>query len=211
MILTDRDKEVFSFLEQFTTATTTQISKVVFGGNDYVCRRRLSALIKDSKVIKTDTGRLQLKRFRSSILAQYFYYIHKRPDSVEHYKMIADFYIALLGIPGTIESFEVQKKIGDCVPDGTIAFSQTTGDIDRITGKAKVKITRLFLECHRSNNPLNQEKYQKLYDSGVWRQYGWGVFPRIVYMTGKKVTLKNTRLLTYVVDETLSNIREIFK
>jgi DNA-binding Lrp family transcriptional regulator len=164
---------------------------------EFVARRRLKQLF--------DAG--YIKRVRADILAQYVYYYEKKPQRFPHWLKIADFYLALKGLGVKIEMFEVEKKVGDCIPDAVYHITRMIGDTPyHLVG---------FLEVHRSNNPFNTQKYDKLFDNeAAWKdELGFKKFPNVVIIEEKPAIVKLAKKpIRYIkINGKLSNIREILK
>lgn len=193
IVMTERDEAVQDFITKFHAVKTTQIAAECFEGNDYVCRRRMKILTDFRKV----------KRCRDNVIQEYVFYSHKLTQKFTHYMKIADFYLELKSQPGEIVEFEVEKKIANVIPDAVVLFRRFVGD-------SRYMIP-MFVEVHRCQNPFDQEKYERLYESGAWRELGYKTFPRIVIATNKHITIQPSKLNFIVHDEKTGDFHQILK
>lgn len=186
MMLQERDKQVIEFIRKFHAVTTSQIRRVFFK-NDFLCQRRLRTL----------TLNKFMKRCRDNINSDYVYYADKKTAKMQHYITLAGLYVNMLDIPGKMISFEVEKKIDNIIPDGFLQYA--------FNGNKH----SFFIEVHISNNEFNQGKYEAFYRSRKWLEHGLKVFPKIVVITDKKVTLQPSTLRYIMISSDYKNLKGI--
>jgi hypothetical protein len=217
ILLSERDGRIFDMLDTLKASTTMQIARGCFVSDndkckvkgealDFVARRRLKQLF--------DAG--YVKRVRSDILAQYVYYTEKKPIRFPHWLKIADFYLALKSTGVKIIDFQVEKKIGECIPDAMYRIERMVTQDEGRNVRPGIYQLAGFVEVHRSNNPFNYGKYEKLYnDAAAWQEEfkEFKDFPRVVIIEGKPAVVKTSKIpIQYVkLRDNLSNIREILK
>lgn len=183
MIVTYRDKKALDFLEKFKAARTNTIQEL-FYPSLRVAQHRLK-LLYENKL---------LRRERDYFTSQYIYYI-KKPKQLRHDLLLTDFYCEMNKIVD-IELFEKEVTIDDIRPDGLIAY------------RHKKKGFIACIEVQIANEPLDVEKYEKLYRSGRYKKY-FPVFPLIYVISNKNIP--KTELKVIKVYEDISNLREILK
>lgn len=164
-MLTDRDRKIVRFVEDFGIASTSQLFTLFFDGlHINNCHLRLRLL----------TQRGQLKRERAGIDKDYIYYIDKKPAQVEHHLLRADFYIKARDKLKLLE-FIPEYEFKDARADAYFEFER--GDID----------IGCFLEIQLSAG-FNQSKYEKYFASGEWHDF-WTGFPPVIVATDRRIRL----------------------
>lgn len=181
MIVTDRDRKVIDFLNTFKVATTDTIQEL-FYPSLRVAQKRLK-LMYENKL---------LKRTRDNFTSQYCYYI-KKPKQMRHCLLLTDFYREMNRLTD-IELFEKEITIDNIRPDGLIAY------------KYKKKGFIACIEVQISNEPLDVEKYEKLFKSGKYKKY-FPVFPLVYAITDRKILYTELKIIR--VNEDMSNLKEI--
>jgi hypothetical protein len=175
-MLTKRDHEIIRFIEDFNLANTSNIKDMFFPKAQLQsCQKRLAKLYKQGHI----------KRDRGNINADYMYYLGKRPQQIEHSAMRLDFFMK------AYRTFDIYEF-------------QTEYIIDNIKSDAyfeleyKGKDYGLFLEVQLSNG-FDQDKYEKLYFSGKWREH-WDTFPCIIVLTNRNIKIKQSSLKFIIMD-----------
>src|SRR5699024_4780390 len=97
---------------------------------------------------------------------QYHYYI-KKPRQLRHNLLLTDFYRELNKI-ATINFFDKEFSIEHIRADGLVVYRYK--NVNYIA----------FVEVQISNQPLDVKKYEKLYQSGLYKNKFNGVFPMII-------------------------------
>ncbi|NLY46814.1 MAG: hypothetical protein GX053_12635 [Tissierella sp.] len=182
MRITERDRKVLDFIENFKIATTDTIQELFYPSLK-VAQRRLK-LLHDNKYIKRD---------REHFTSQFYYYIRK-PKQLKHSLLLTDFYREL-NKTSSIELFKNEFIIEDLRSDGFVAYE--------LKGKKDIA----FVEVEISNKGFDIEKYERLYKSMKWRKL-FPKFPTIIAITDKP--LPSTRLKVIQVNEDMSNLKEVF-
>ena len=180
MMLTRRDLDIISFLEDYKIASTSTLTTFFFPSKRS-CQMRLKTLA-DYKYIK---------RARMTMNHDYIYYI-KKPYKVTHDLLITEFYRELK-LSSNIISFVVEKQIGKIRPDAIFAFENRTQKLG-------------LLEVEISNKGFDYEKFETFYRSGIYKEY----FPMMptVYVIGNKTKLPNNPLVNYkTINISLSDFR----
>lgn len=147
------------------------------------CEQRLKGL--------TDQG--YLKRSRIGINCDYLYYIGKRPSHVEHNQLRVDLYI-LMNSKYIMYEYIPEFKFGRLRSDVYIEWQY-----GRMAFAA-------FIEIQLSSG-FNQDKYEDLYNSNVWREK-WSGFPLIITISNHRINFKKTRL-EYIPLETDLNLNAL--
>ena len=181
MIVTDRDKLVLEFIEQFKIATTDTI-QLLFYPSLRITQRRLKLLV-DNKLLKRD---------RDTFTSQFYYYI-KKPRQLKHSLLLTDFYRELHKI-SKIELFKNEFIIEDIRSDGFVAYEY----------KSKKEIA--FIEVELSNKGLDLEKYERLYKSSKYKKY-FPIFPNIIIISNKSIP--KTKLKIIKIDESIQGLELI--
>jgi len=146
MMLTRRDLDIISFLEDYRIATTSTIAKIFFP-TDNACRKRLKTLADNNRV----------KRARMTMNYDYMYYV-KKPSKLPHDLLVTEFY-RLLILNSKVIHYKIDKELGDIRPDAIFAFEK---DNRQCLGLLEVEI---------SNKGFNYDKYDKFYKSGAYKEF----------------------------------------
>ncbi|APF26982.1 replication-relaxation family protein [Clostridium sporogenes] len=157
MYLTNRDKEIFKFIEQYGSITINQCSKIFFSKckqNYYQARKRLK-LLSDNKY---------LKRYRKDMRSEAVYYLDKKLSA--HDLKVLDIYAELLHLGAEIKYFEREYIIPtknkeyradglvECTKDGYFYPILIEVDYTHFTSNKKL------LDIYNSN--YFQDKYKDL-------------------------------------------------
>lgn len=178
MIVTNRDKKVLAFLDEFRIATTDTIQEL-FYPSLRVAQTRLK-LLYDNKLIKRD---------RDHFTSQYYYYI-KKPKQLRHDLLLTNFYREINKL-ADIELFKKEFTVDNIRADGLIAYKRNKRYI-------------AFAEVQIANTPLDILKYEKLYKSNQYKKY-FPTFPFIYAITDKKIPSSSLKIIQ--INEDMSNIK----
>lgn len=189
MILQKREKQLLNFIDTFGAASTSQLQRLFFTG------------MKEDSARKKAQCRLQLlhknkyiKRDRSDINSEYIYF-QKKTQFIDHQTLLVDVYLALKSFKGNLIEFIPEVVMGEIRPDAKAKFDDG-------------EYTHVFLiEIHR-NHIFNQEKYETFYLTKTWKLF-FQVFPKILIVSDKKITLKPSKLPYIQVPYSLEGIKRI--
>lgn len=172
-MLVHRDRRIVRFIEDFGIASTRQLASLFFPSR-LRAQQRLRQLVEFGK----------LKRCRDYITADYLYYIGKKPREVEHMSGRVDTYIYL----------QANYQLYSFVPE--YAFESFRADAYFEVWRNGI-IYPYFLEVQISNY-FRQDKYDKVFQSGVWLDR-WEDFPPVLVVSDNKIRFKpsNIRYLQY--------------
>lgn len=179
MVVTERDKKVIGFIEEFKVATTDTIHELFYPSLK-VAQRRLRLLTENNL----------LKRDRDHFTAQYYYYINKSRQ-LRHSLLLTDFYREL-NKRVKIKLFRKEFPIEDIRPDGLVIY------------EVEDKNYIACVEVELSNTP-DIGKYERLYKGEAYKKYFNGVFPLIYYVTNKDIP--TTTLKVIKISEDMSNFK----
>lgn len=196
-VIQPRDKEAIEFIQRMNVATTSQIERACYGGNNQVARRRLNAIMGELEKM----GDRSINRYQPDISSQYIYYTgRKQPGRADHSIIVTEVYVRLLALPGRIEVWELEPDWGPLRPDAFCVFEVRPGlfvwfsvEVERLTG-----------------NPFNQKKYEEYRASKKWMDK-FAAFPRVLIVTDKKVRIHTTDIRFTIVPTSLTGIEEIIK
>lgn len=169
-MLTERDKRVTRFLEEFGAASTRQIHALLFDGIDLRnCQMRMKLL--------TDRG--HIKRERAGIDKDYIYFIKSIPTQAEHHSIRVDFYIAAkkaLDLVDFIPEYRCESLRAD-------AYYEFEYEDLRFGAFLEVQLSAGF----------DQGKYEKFFAGGAWHGY-WDAFPPVVIVTDRAIRLRASEI-----------------
>lgn len=186
MKLTNRDLEIFKFLEEVQVAESSSIAKMFFGGNIRPCQRRLKILY-DNKYIK--------RIDREFINQEYIYYLKRKPQFQLEHKLYISRFVSELKMLGDIEIIKIKMplKIFNVICDGFVAF------------KHKDKFYQYFIEIELTKN-FNANKYIELHYSNEWKSK-LKAFPPIVVISNKNFKSSELNIVNVKLD--FSNIKNV--
>lgn len=173
-MITDRDRQIISYLEKYKYATIEQLEKIFFKEqrNSYNLVRRRMAEIRNAGYVKsirdTETNRVV-----------YIYNDGKVKEPDRHRLIVLDV-LANLHKEYSVQMFEVEKswKNGDIRSDAFTIFA-----LEKVKNRY-----HYFIEVHLSNNDCNLEKYDTLFKTGeVQRYLGRDIYPRILLITDRNI------------------------
>jgi len=163
-----RVQRILDLIDLFGVAGITHIHKLEYSKSKYGlqdARRKMLDLCKEGA----------LKRKRSDYNGKYYYWLasQKPFGQPQHRLVLLDFYVMLC------------RKYGR----GNIEIHVEYTGIPGIRPDAYIKIRNvkmLFVEIHLSNNDINLEKY---IPAAKKEPFGEGIFPYIVVISDRKVTV----------------------
>lgn len=163
IVLTQRDKEIIKFLEEYKCATTSTIAQIFFNNSKRPTTRRLK-LLKDYNLISSS---------QEFVCLEQVHYLNKKPKQLKH-TIIETNFIAKL-YQNNIEILKLKKefKIGFVRCDLLL--------VCKINNKNFI----YFVEVCNTK-PFDINKYIKLKDSNLWKEY-FPVFPSIIVISDKKI------------------------
>lgn len=161
--ITERDKEIIKFLEDFKVADTNSISKIFFNEKIRVTQNRLKKL-KDNKFINSD------KTYYSY---QNIFYVRKKPSQIRHSLLLTQFIAELHSRNLDIEKYKVPFKICNIIADCLIVI------------KVKDYYKILFVEIENTKT-FDLGKYLKLKEHEEFKSK-FPIMPDIVVVTDKKI------------------------
>lgn len=186
-----REKQVLDFIDTFKAASTSQLQKLFYSeikdnAAKVYTQIRLKAMF--------DNG--YIKRSRSDINSEYVYYYKKTPF-LHHQVTLVNVYIKLQEMKD-IEILEFQPEfiIDDIRPDAKVMVDD--GEYMHL----------FFVEIHRREQAFDQQKYEDFYSSKAWKKH-FEAFPKVLIVSDKKVTLKESKIPYVVVPNTLEGIEKI--
>jgi hypothetical protein len=130
-----------------------------------------------------------LKRERGNINLQYTYYMRKNNQFL-HTLCVTEFYCRLIEEGFEIDEFTPEYIIGNVRADAYVKAGY--GEYTH----------HFFIEVHRNNNPFDWQKYL-----GIVNKFK--VFPKIIVITDKKITIPNNNLKFIQIKENCKDIQQI--
>lgn len=185
-MLTDRDTQVLSFLEEFHVATTSTLQSL-FYPSTRVSQRRLKVL--------TEYG--YLKRERSHIDTEYIYYL-KKPKQIRHCLLRTEF----LKVLHSLDNVKIIKYM--CEFDKFEGLRPDAFIVIKVNGSYML----IFLEVEISSKGLDMEKYRKLYLTEKYKEY-FDTFPVVVVISNRKIRCKEEFRIVQIRED-MSNIGDLF-
>lgn len=185
-MLTKRDREILRFVDKFGMVTTAQIKEYCFPNVTLArCQQRMHELV--------DQG--HLNRERCNVNCDYVYYSFKQPmQHLEHTNTRVNFFLKMWkAFP--LYDFIPEYQFGKLRADAFTTF-QYYGLI--YAAFVEIQLTGYF----------NQEKYEKLYSSGTWRDK-WQGFPLVILLTNGPVTVQPSKLKYIVLDSAHPDMRQL--
>lgn len=183
-MLTTKDIEIVSFIQEFGAADAKQIYRLFFSQPDQgeLCaRQRLKQLV--------TTGNLQREKDKKT--SKYIYFTKKNVSKKN--LLVTEFYLKLYLGPGRIKDFENNFAIGNIRPSAYVTYLYQD------------QVYLLFLEIPQAQNSLNIRKYEKLFESGAWKL---PAFPKIVIISDHW-NCKLSNLNVAVIPTTFENWEKI--
>lgn len=168
IILTDRDKQIIEFLNDFKCATTTTISNMFFNGSLRPTQRRLKNLREHGYI----------RSYQVDILSENIHYIKKRPTQLQHSLILSSFISELKKADIEILKYKVSYKLENIIADCFLAI------------RYKEKNHIYFVECENTKS-FNISKYEELYFNRAWREV-FPIFPSIIVISDRTVKKSNS-------------------
>ena len=167
-MLTQRDRRIIRFINDFRCATTSQIKSLFYSHVSMrYCQQRLRQL----------TTYSELKRFRGHIDDEYIYYTRQKPKEIEHMLWRVDSYIQLNKDYNLVEFIPEYNYYG-IRADAYFEVWQH--------GLA----TGYFLEIQKSHR-FDLNKYDTPYQNGHWIEK-WNRFPEVIIKSDLKLNLQQS-------------------
>lgn len=182
------DLEVLDYLSEFKVAKTDALTRLFYKNKKYA-QRRLLGLYKEKEVDRT----------RDHISQQYRYWIKgSKPQQMKHSLLLTDFHAKLSELV-EVTTMKPAFKIYNLIPDGFVVY------------KYRNMYYSNFIEVQLSpSRKTDTEKYKHLLHSNVWRKQFNGVFPRVIFISNRKIE-KPSEYKLIQIKEDLSDIEKIFK
>lgn len=168
IVITDRDKQVLQFLEDFKIAYTSTISIMFFNNNLRVTQRRLKFL-REHGYIKSQQQHMG---------EEYIHYIKRAPKQLKHSLILSKFMGELKGHGIEILKYKVSYKLENVIADCFLAI--------RYIDKNYI----YFIEVENCKS-FNLDKYEELYYNRSWREV-FPVFPSIIVISNRAVKKSNS-------------------
>jgi hypothetical protein len=188
VIKNDRVMKILELIEKFKVCDVTHAQRLYYSHCKYAyvkANEKLNALIKEGT----------LNRKRNDINSKYYYYIGKSPAQVQHKLMLTELYVRFCQIYGidNVECYPEWTELQGIRPDAFIKL---------ILGR---RINLYFIEVQISNNPVDILKYERAYQVNKQeRIFPPGVFPTVVFVTDKKISLASKNFDVIVMDTKLN-------
>lgn len=159
-MLTNRDREILTWIQDYKSITLSQCTYLFFNGNYEGCRRRLKQL--ESMEL--------LRSISNTLLKTKVYYQEKLLN--DHSLFIYEFLKIIKINGGEIIKFEVQPQYlnKQIRPDGFVIFSYNNN--------VYFIILEVDLTHYTSNSKM--KKYEELYKTGELQKQCYGTFPIVV-------------------------------
>ena len=183
IVITQRDQQIKSFLEEVSVADTKTIHTLFFTNTSMRnCQKRLKQLV-DIRFIKV---------YRQDMLSQNVYYVKNRPRNVPHKVVFSQLLAKLKQDNIEVIKYRTPFCIGEIIADGLI--------IIKINEEVKI----YFCEVEISKK-LNTAKYENLYFQRAYKSK-FPVMPSILLISNKGYTQsKVLDIVTCKLD--LSNLK----
>lgn len=159
-MLTDRDKEILTWIEDYKSISVPQATQILFNGNYEGCRRRLKQL----------EERELLKSYTSKLTNEKIYYQDKKLK--DHDLLVYDFIKKVKLKGATIRKIKTQPRyLNDLIrPDAYVEFVYNNN------------IYFIILEVDYTHYTSNSKMqlYEKLYKDGELQKQCYGTFPIVI-------------------------------
>jgi len=159
-MLTSRDKEVLTWVENYKAISVPQCTELYFNRNYEGCRRRLKQL--------EDMGLLH--SYISQLTREKIYYQDKKLR--DHDLLVYDFLKQIKKHDGEIIDFKLQPRyiMGLIRPDAFVKFKYHNN----------VYFTLLEVDYTHYTSNLKMQLYEKLFKSGQLQEECYGQFPIVI-------------------------------
>lgn len=159
-MLTERDRKLYRWLENYKAITVNQCCTMFYDGNYEVCRRRLKQLAE----------RKELKSYKSSLLNQKVYYQNKKIS--DHDLLVYEFIKEITKLDGTLRTLKNQPRYckGLIRPDAYIEFAY----------KKNVYFILLEVDYTHYTDYKKLQMYEYLYHQKELQKECYGTFPILI-------------------------------
>lgn len=159
-MLTQRDREVLTWVQDYKAISVAQATQILFNGNYEGCRRRLKQL-EDMELLKSYITRYSKEKV---------YYQEKRLS--EHDLNVYNFLKVIKQNNGDIIKIQNQPQYmdGKIRPDAFVIFSYQ--------GNVYFILLEVDLTHYTSNSKM--QRYEELYKTGELQTQCYGTFPIII-------------------------------
>ncbi|WP_238899390.1 replication-relaxation family protein [Clostridium sp. YIM B02500] len=159
-MLTNRDREILTWIEEYKAITVPQCTQLYFNGNYEGCRRRLKQL-EDMSILKSTVSTLLKAKvyFREKMISNHDLLVYEFLKEVKKYGANI---IAVKNQPRFLD--------GEIRPDAFITFSHNGN------------VFFVLLEIDLTHNtPIGKmQKYEELFNSGEVQKQCCGTFPIVI-------------------------------
>lgn len=186
-MITKKDQDLYNFLEDFHIADSKHLKQIFFENksNQYACGR-----------LKYLSDQGFIKRTKSTISNGYAYFTSKKPEQIHHDLLRVKIFTTLRRLY-TISEWGNEVTIGNIRPDA-VAFINNNNIAFPV-----------LAEVHLSNR-FNFDKYIEFVKSNDIKSM-FGVAPRVLIFTDRKVTIPNIGIKFKVIKLDMSGLDTLFK
>ena len=184
IVLTKRDGEIIKFLKEYKCAKTSTLAQIFFNNSKRVTTRRLK-LLRDHNLINSS---------QEFVCLEQIHYLNKKPKQIKHTIIETNFISKLYEHNIEILKLKKEFKIGFVRSDLLL--------VCKINDKSFI----FFIEVCNTK-PFDVNKYLKLKDSDLWREY-FPIFPYIIVISDRKIEY-DKRLDIINMNLDLSNFNKI--
>jgi hypothetical protein len=175
--ITPKTQKIMDFIDLVKVCTVDHIHALFYPGTRYnTAQKRMTALSENGVI----------KRKRTMYNIKYIYYIDKEPAQIQHRLALTDLYVWLV------------KRYGESAFEAEFEYTKVRG----VRPDAYIKLKHggrtwiYFVEVHIGNNPLDIAKHEAAVSSGAsLDQFPIGVYPTIVILTDKPVSVRSSTLV----------------
>ncbi len=159
-MLTERDRQVLKWIEDYKAISVTQATELLFNGTYESCRRRLKQL-EDMELLKS---------YISQFSREKIYYQEKKLK--DHELLVYDFLKVVKKKGGEIRQIKLQPQYlkGLIRPDAYIEF----------TLENNLYFIILEVDYTHYTSNIKMQLYEKLYREGTLQKQCYGTFPIVI-------------------------------
>ncbi len=159
-MLTERDRQVLKWIEDYKAISVTQATELLFNGTYESCRRRLKQL-EDMELLKS---------YISKFSREKIYYQEKKLK--DHELLVYDFLKVVKKKGGEIRQIKLQPQYlkGLIRPDAYIEF----------TLENNLYFIILEVDYTHYTSNIKMQLYEKLYREGTLQKQCYGTFPIVI-------------------------------
>ena len=159
--MTLREMYIIEFLKEYRVARTSALCHFFFFGKSS-CYNVLRRMV--------NRGDIKKERFMDGLQhCEDIYYVNTLPSQLRHSLALTDFYYKW-DVKHGVQNFEIQKKLGDIIPDGVMEYDN------------KIAI----VEVELSKKGFNYLKYEGWCLSGEYKNY-FNEMPEIIVYGNAKI------------------------